>query len=327
MALPAPECHLAHGARATFHLGAVEESGAQADVDPVHDDLVEELAQSVSERIDSRTAEAVEKLWLKGQKAMAQMQKQHAEQTKLLEQQLRMCQEAQKAAAAENKQLQASLNDLLKHIKVFSPWTSHAASMAGGCYAASTHTPKAWSKSSADSGSRSSSMASSAKTVLPAPQEIPTDDMLPSGRPATPVPLEAPPPPPDELGDEPPPGLSDDEASKPPPPPLRYDFTLRRADNVSLGLEVEGESGDNFLKVRKVHLGGAVDAWNRQCAGEIQEVKVGDRIVKINQAEEADEMLDQCRTKLLLKLSVERDIRLARLRAEADEFIPMAGAH
>merc|ERR1712194_323021 len=119
-------------------------------------------------------------------------------------------------------------------------------------------------------------------------------------------------------------GIADDACPSPPPglasgPPAgaeaqkkndktTFVFTLLRADNVPLGLQVDGESGDRFLAVLQVQPGGAVEAWNRQCAGEIREIRAGDRIVKINNADEADAMREQCKSKLLLKLSVERDI-------------------
>lgn len=144
-----------------------------------------------------------------------------------------------------------------------------------------------------------------------------------------------------------------------------FTLTLRRADNVPLGLDVRGESGESFLIVDTVRPGGAVEAWNRQCAGDSREIRQGDRIIMINSAEDADAMREECLTKHLLKMTVlrgvpsvappisptlaaaaavaaavaaappspfpepapglERAISGGGLRAEADVFVPQAG--
>lgn len=113
-----------------------------------------------------------------------------------------------------------------------------------------------------------------------------------------------------------------------PAPP--FSLTLRRADNVPLGLDVRGDSGEACLIVEAVRPGGAIEAWNRQCAGDTREIRTGDRIVKINSAEDADSMREQCLTKHLLKMTVQRgsvgeaERASSGLRADADEFVPQA---
>lgn len=83
-----------------------------------------------------------------------------------------------------------------------------------------------------------------------------------------------------------------------------FAMTLRRADNVPLGLEVRGEFGEQHLVVDAVRPGGAVEAWNRQCAGESREIRKGDRIIMINNATDADTMREECVTKYLLRMTV-----------------------
>merc|ERR1712232_891577 len=50
-------------------------------------------------------------------------------------------------------------------------------------------------------------------------------------------------------------------------PLLYFEIQLRKADGVDFGLNVSLQTNDNSLVVEGVILDGAVDAWNRQCAG------------------------------------------------------------
>jgi hypothetical protein len=117
-----------------------------------------------------------------------------------------------------------------------------------------------------------------------------------------------------------------------------FSLTLRRADNVPLGLEVVGEPEADFLLVEAIRPGGAVEAWNRQCHGDSREIRAGDRILMINGAKEADAMRKECLERHLLRMSVARgpEQRCTNavvgsaastpahggLRADADEFVP-----
>lgn len=121
-----------------------------------------------------------------------------------------------------------------------------------------------------------------------------------------------------------------------------FSLTLRRADNVPLGLDVAGDPNSDALLVEGIRLGGAVEAWNRQCHGDSREIRRGDRIIMINGAKDADSMKDECLNKHLLRMSVVRaesrttptTAALAAaaasgsggLRAEAHEFVPSWGA-
>merc|ERR1711862_53852 len=85
-----------------------------------------------------------------------------------------------------------------------------------------------------------------------------------------------------------------------------FSLTLRRADNVPLGLNVRGQEGDRRLTIEAVRPGGAVEAWNRQCSGESRSIRPGDKVVAINNAEDAASMRVECLNKRLLKMTVQR---------------------
>jgi hypothetical protein len=90
---------------------------------------------------------------------------------------------------------------------------------------------------------------------------------------------------------------------------LCFTFTLRRADNVKMGLDVDKEESDQELVVTRVIPGGAIEAWNRQCfAGPFSSKALvpGDRVVGINQRSDIPGMLEECRSNQLLKLYVVR---------------------
>lgn len=94
-----------------------------------------------------------------------------------------------------------------------------------------------------------------------------------------------------------------------------FGFTLRVAQGVEVGLDVTHNGGS--LHVTGVKPDGAIAAWNRQCHGGPvagKEVKVGDKIVAVNNTSEAELMLLECRTKHMLKLTV--------VRGEPDCAIP-----
>lgn len=127
-----------------------------------------------------------------------------------------------------------------------------------------------------------------------------------------------------------------------------FTLALRKADNVVLGLDVSGSECDNCLTVQAVRPNGAVDAWNRQCAGELREIRPGDRIVQINSAADAVSMRAECLKETFLRMKIERDVscmstsgsssredsspppgltRPSGLRADAHEFVPTENAN
>jgi len=91
---------------------------------------------------------------------------------------------------------------------------------------------------------------------------------------------------------------------------LTFSFTLRLADDHGLGLDVVTPEGSRGLVVRQVLQDGAIEAWNRQCLDGsmacLKALQFGDAIVAVNGREDHEGMLQECRDKLLLKMTIER---------------------
>ncbi|CAK0892220.1 unnamed protein product, partial [Prorocentrum cordatum] len=114
--------------------------------------------------------------------------------------------------------------------------------------------------------------------------------------------------------------------------PDEFSFTLRKADGTGLGLSVAQEGP--ALLIEAVRSDGAVEAWNKSCAGRPERIVVpGDRIVGVNGVtEDSARMLEECESQQLLRLTVRREgaqaaaggheAPPATLRAEASEFVP-----
>lgn len=106
---------------------------------------------------------------------------------------------------------------------------------------------------------------------------------------------------------------------------LAFSFTLRLADDVGLGLDVLRPPCDSFLAVQQILPKGAIEAWNRQCVEgntvSTKSVLPGDVIVGINGASGCPGMLQECREKRLLKLSLMRPSseKLSEAFAQEDE--------
>merc|ERR1719350_196282 len=92
---------------------------------------------------------------------------------------------------------------------------------------------------------------------------------------------------------------------------VKYSFTLRRSEDVELGLEVDPKSGEQGegLRVKGVARGSAIESWNNVCdsgpaAG--KEVTVGDRVISVNGQTEPEVMLGIFKSSTLLKFVVVR---------------------
>lgn len=93
----------------------------------------------------------------------------------------------------------------------------------------------------------------------------------------------------------------------------RFSITLRKADDVSLGLCIQADQAGKVLVVQNVVPGGAVESWNRQCFNEsclVDHIVVpGDHLIIVNGVEgDAQQMLKQCTQKRLVKLAVGRGL-------------------
>lgn len=110
-----------------------------------------------------------------------------------------------------------------------------------------------------------------------------------------------------------------------------FSFALRKADGASLGLNISHNDSESFLLVEGVQEGGAVEAWNKQCAAGAAEKAVlrGDHVVGVNDiAYDPKRMLEECKEKQLLRLTIRRPEPVPRktLRAEASVFVPRGSA-
>jgi hypothetical protein len=107
-----------------------------------------------------------------------------------------------------------------------------------------------------------------------------------------------------------------------------FEFTLRRADDVKLGLDITRLENENALLVEKVIAKGAMDAWNRLCTrgpSGGKAVAPGDKILSVNGKRNCTAMVEECRDKHLLKFIVRRggpacDIPSAWLTGSANEL-------
>lgn len=331
------------------------------------EELVREVTAAVREHIERKTADAVDTLWTKGQRAMQHLQQQQLDRTAQLQSQLLACAEAHQQLQRENAMLRSGLESLMKHLTlVFGapPQTSMPPSGPPGvdpvvplvgppaepppaqpvlppvavpqqAPAAEAAAPKASADASTEdihtpAGTPLPPGLSVAEELVTGPSPRPVLDNIPGLTAGTDDSISL---------SSTPTNAGQAQSAKAP----TFSLTLRRADNVPLGLDVVGESDTDCLIVEDIRLGGAVEAWNRQCHGDSREIRRGDRITMINGAKDAETMQDECLNKHLLRMSVVRPDENAAarpptsaaisaaaatgnggLRAEASEFVPRA---
>lgn len=239
------------------------------------EDLIKEVTEAVRQHLESRTSDVVDVLWQRGQHVVQQLQQHQLKQTEQLQGQLAACAESYRKLERENAMLRSSLEVVLKHLtQTFGPAPSHVQHPP----LFPQMPPKFEQAASCDEDDALTSAESA--QCQPSEQLVTTDNEALAPKSAS--------------------------ASVVPAPPPKFTITLRRADQVPLGLEVQGENGATCLTVSSVRPGGAIEAWNRQCAGDEREIRAGDRIVGINSADNADSMRAECLTKHLLKITVVR---------------------
>ncbi|CAE8731672.1 unnamed protein product, partial [Polarella glacialis] len=88
--------------------------------------------------------------------------------------------------------------------------------------------------------------------------------------------------------------------------PPRFSFTLRKADDKDLGLHVTHAEWQLPLIVTSIVQGGAIETWNKLCVGRFafRAVLAGDHIVSVNGISGVQSMVDEMRSKVLLRLEV-----------------------
>lgn len=87
-----------------------------------------------------------------------------------------------------------------------------------------------------------------------------------------------------------------------------FQFTIRKADDVGLGVDFTESNEGSCLQVTAVKPG-AMQAWNKLCQGGPaagKAVMSGDRIVKVNEATSTKDMRLECEHQKLLKFTVQR---------------------
>merc|ERR1712014_458725 len=96
--------------------------------------------------------------------------------------------------------------------------------------------------------------------------------------------------------------------ASPDPQFATFSLSIRRADGIPFGLKLSTDQSEQKLVVEALQPGGAAEAWNRQSAGDFREIRVGDRVVAINDVQGAAAMLRECEGKFLVKLVIERKV-------------------
>lgn len=321
----------------------------------------EVLKRAVIQDVDAKVSERVEELWQKGKHMLTQVQQKQQEKADKLAQEVSQCVERQYGLEEENRKLKQVLEVLAQRLALISP----------GFAIPGTSTPKPGniSTSPATTSAGTGSIASSTPSQLhasdvyageagypplpevpafpfPAPQQttpaaplLLSEALAASAVPSLPT---AQPPTPLSLAASLPPTPSASYA-----PNMVFTMTLRKADQTELGLNVSPIENNKVLYIEGIRPEGAVDAWNRQCAGSAQPEKSilpGDKIVSVNSEQyNADKMLEECKDRQLLKLVIVRGdgplpeltsstpavsspSKLTGLRADASEFVPRISA-
>jgi len=343
-------------------------AGLEGQRQELKEDIVREVTEAVREHIEWKTAAAVDTLWQRGQKAMQYLQQQQVNQTTQLQSQLNECAEAHKKLERENAMLRSGLEALMKHLTLlFGPPPSLAQQQPMPHMPPASASSPFFQQPSTPSQVREQSLARVDEEAVPPTDESHESNFRAplggtSGIEGAAV---------EELmaavaqqqshlsglsaaAIQTPQTTSERDAGAPVAnahaasahvagalasgslQAPTFTLTLRRADNVPLGLDVRGDEAGICLIVESVRPGGAVEAWNRQCSGDSREIRAGDSIITINGAEDAKSMREECLTVHLLKMTVVRggglkELTMSRstsgsrcLRADADEFVPKA---
>eukprot|EP00441_Pelagodinium_beii_P036545 CAMPEP_0197650734 /NCGR_PEP_ID=MMETSP1338-20131121/31123_1 /TAXON_ID=43686 ORGANISM="Pelagodinium beii, Strain RCC1491" /NCGR_SAMPLE_ID=MMETSP1338 /ASSEMBLY_ACC=CAM_ASM_000754 /LENGTH=361 /DNA_ID=CAMNT_0043225201 /DNA_START=93 /DNA_END=1178 /DNA_ORIENTATION=- len=332
-------------------------AGAEAEAAATPLSPQEVLKRAVIQDVEAKVSERVDELWQKGKHMLTQVQQKQQDKSEKLAQEVSQCLERQRALEEENRKLKQVLEVLAQRLALISP----------GLQVQGSTTPKPGS-----STSPATTSAGTASVASSTPSQLHASDVYPSGEagypplpevPAFPFPaMQTPlclsealghsastattpmaqPPTPLSLANSLPPTPSVPEV--PYAPNMVFTMTLRKADQTELGLNVSPIENNKVLYIEGIRPEGAVDAWNRQCAGSAQPEKSiipGDKIVSVNSVHyNADKMLEECKDRQLLKLiivrgegplpeltptaSVSSPSKLTGLRADANEFVPMS---
>lgn len=317
---------------------------------------IDAIRQLVIRDVDQKVCEKTEELWQKGAKALTDMQKKHKDQTAHLADEVEKCRDRQRALQAENQKLKQEISNLANRFSLLgavcggknATVPQDLAAVANADAATATPQSEKASPETLPQTPFSPDLASgiclgeACETSTASLPDVPSFPFLAQmqspcpGFPATASPLCLA----DALGTQTPtrtplslamtlsPCLSPD-THLPCVEKGRFTFTLRKADGADLGLNVSHHEDGTALRVESVRPDGAVEAWNRQCAGTAAQEKVvviGDNIIAVNGiGGDPKKMLDECRDKQLLRITVARGpLKSTALRADASVFVPMS---
>lgn len=320
--------------------------------------IIDEVRRSVLEDVEAKVAEKMKDLWARGNKMIKKVDEDSRQKNATIAALLEECRQKQEALKLENENLKdvfASMAQQLHMVgvglsslagtKIASPTPCSLAVLSAALSTNGTTTPTD-TQAISSSASAATTLQDSPQTdfsasgygsgsfpPLPTVPDFPfaqtTAAPTPTPSPATPLSLA------EALNSETAsPSVAVSLMGSLPPPSQGqriFSFTLRKADGTDLGLNVSHNGDDKALRVEGVRPEGAVEAWNRQCFGSTPSDKAvlpGDRIVSVNGVvNDPVKMLEECRDKQLLKITVTRGEAAAApkplvLRADAQEFVP-----
>jgi len=336
-------------------LQAVEDKLKELAPDAPQQSIVNAMRETLLMELESKVKERTDDLWSKGRQLVGQMQQRHKEHAQQLTADLDHHRLKQQDLEAENAKLKQILQGMAARLVVLGQGTF------GSLGACPGGTPSQGTPTEASSSPLPASL--SAPTAgCETPKLLPSVPAFPfpssSGPAAAPLSLS------EALGQLTPPprqpvslagSLTALQTPVMPSPFTTngqaglglvcgsgiFSFTLRKADGAELGLNVSHHDEDHCLHVEGVRPDGAVDAWNKQCLGSTSAQKAifpGDRIICVNKVYyDTAKMLEECRDKQLLKLTIARgDVPLPpapspeglpsqskrELRADASVFVP-----
>lgn len=300
---------------------------SEAEGPPTH----EVVRDAVLRDIETKVAEKMEEIWRKGRQMLAQVHQKQQEKTEQLMAQIQQCKEQQEVLERENQTLKQVLTKMASHLSQLGlekPGVGYSSPTTAGSV---TTTPQRATQSEGTPADVSGEVSTSPPEVsafpfasMAAPLSLAEalSSSLSSPVPPTPLSLAK--------------TLAGEAASPAVPtapwPPQVFSMTLRKADGAELGLNVKALDSQKVVLVEGIRADGAVEAWNRQCVSSAhpeRAILAGDRIISVNGISyEPDKMLEECRDKHLLKLTLLRGdlgTELAApltLRADASEFVP-----
>lgn len=316
---------------------------------PLNGMTLEELRSALMLDVEARMAEKVEQMWKKGSQTLKVFQQKQSQKTAALQEELSACRGRQEAMEAEHEKLKSVLGTLAQRFSLLPSVFTGASGPEGlhvdpsgeasaDCMPLASPQPEAQTTDPfmtpftpldgvKDPFTGDSSGAAPLPAVPPFPfGASPGAEGYPLSSPVATLSLA------EALGQEAAlkaplslastlsksPGPAGVKASPPrsggladttDPKVTRFTFTLRKADGASLGLDVSHTNNAKVLQVEGVLSGGAVEAWNRQCANGQPEraVAKNDKIVQVNNVVgDAQAMLKECKDNQLLRLTVIR---------------------